>query len=188
MRKSRARARSLRRKTVLLVVTGSIAAVKAGDLIQALRSRGARVICVMTDTARHFVTPVVLKAYSGEPVYGEFFGFEHVKNILHTSLAEEADAVLVAPASADFIARLAAGMANDLASCTILSTARPVVIAPAMNDRMYTHPLTQKNIRTLKEIGYHFVDPVEGRLVCGRTAVGHIAGAETIAAFLQNLI
>ena len=100
--------------------------------------------------------------------------------MIHTSLAEEADAVLVAPASANFIARLAAGMAGDLASCIVLATQKPVVVAPAMNDQMYGHPLTQKNLQTLEDIGYHLVEPVKGDLICGKNAVGHISDTRMI--------
>jgi len=99
---------------------------------------------------------------------------------------ETSDVILVAPASADFIARLAAGLADDLASCLILATHRPVLIAPAMNDQMYLHPVTQRNIRSLKEIGYHFIDPVEGPLVCGKEAIGHISDPETIVQSLAR--
>lgn len=185
MKKSKS---NLEGKTILQIVTGSIAAYKAGDLIQVLRAEGARVICVMTPSAKHFVTPLVLRAVSGEPVYGDFFTTESPYDVIHTSLAEKADLVLVAPASADFIAKLACGLADDLASCILLAARRPVVIAPAMNDQMYTHPLTQENIRKLKKIGYAFVDPVEGPLVCGKEAMGHISDSSTITASLKQIL
>lgn len=180
MKKSNPKAKKLQAKTILLILTGSIAAYKAGDLIQALREAGARVVCVMTESAKQFVTPLVLRALSGEKVYHDFFSAETPYDVLHTSLAEEADLVLAAPASADFIARLAHGMASDLASCIVLATRRPVVVAPAMNDQMYSHPLTQENIQKLKLIGYRFIDPVIGPLVCGKEALGHVAEPETI--------
>ncbi len=180
MKKPSPKAKRLQAKTVLHVITGSIAAYKAGDTIQALRAEGARVICVMTECAKHFVTPLALRAVSGEYVYRDFFSTETPYGVVHTSLVETSDAILVAPASANFIARLAAGFADDLASCLILATHRPVLIAPAMNDQMFLHPITQSNIEKLKAVGYHFIDPVEGRLVCGREAVGHISDSETI--------
>lgn len=180
MKKSNPKAKKLQGKTVLHVLTGSIAAYKAGDVIQALRAEGARVICVMTACAKHFVTPLSLRALSGEYVYHDFFSTETPYGVVHTSLVETSDAVLVAPASANFIARLAAGFADDLASCLILATPRPVLIAPAMNDQMYLHPITQANIRKLKEIGYHVIDPIEGRLACGKEAIGHISDPQTI--------
>jgi phosphopantothenoylcysteine synthetase/decarboxylase len=172
--------RNLHHKTILLLVSGSIAAYKIGDLVTLLREQGARVPCVMTPSAKHFVTPLVLRALSGERVYDDFFTPDSPYDVLHTTLAEQADLVLAAPASADLIARLAAGMADDLASCIVLATQKPVMIVPAMNDQMLNHPLTQQNIKKLKGIGYHFVDPVKGHLVCGKEAVGHIASAETI--------
>jgi phosphopantothenoylcysteine decarboxylase/phosphopantothenate--cysteine ligase len=175
-------------KKILLVLTGSIASAKAGDQIKELRSRGWQVTCVLTKAAENFVTPLTVRAFSGQPVYGEFFSHETPYDVLHTSLAEESDAILAAPASADFIARLAAGMADDLASCIILATKKPVVVAPAMNDQMYLHPLTQKNLGILKEVGYHILDPIEGDLVCGKTAIGHIPDPKTLADAVQTII
>ncbi|MBI3313228.1 MAG: hypothetical protein HYZ83_03245 [Candidatus Omnitrophica bacterium] len=176
MKKLLPKEKRLKDKVVLHVLTGSIAAYKTGDLIEALRGEGARVICVMTESAKKFITPLTLRAISGNPVYHDFFSPDTPYDVLHTSLAEQADLILVAPASANFIARLAAGMADDLASCTILAARSPVAIAPAMNDQMYAHPLTQKNIQILKSISYHFIDPVKGHLVCGKEALGHISG------------
>jgi len=188
MKKLKPKAKKLKNKTILLVLTGSIAAYKAGDLIKQLRQEGARVVCAMTAAAEQFITPVTLRALSGESVYRDFFAADGPYGVVHTSLAETVDLIAVAPASANFIARLAAGMADDLPSCLILSTKKPVVIAPAMNDRMYRHPLTQRNIKQLRQIGYYFVDPVEGDLVCGRKAVGHIASAETILSQILECI
>ncbi len=188
MKKSNPRAKSLLRKTILLIVSGSIAAYKIGDLITLLRERGARVVCVMTESAKHFVTPLVLRSLSGERVYQDFFAPDTPYDVLHTSLAEEADLILAAPASADFIARLAAGMADDLASCIVLAAQKPIALVPAMNDQMYAHPLTQQNIRKLKDIGYHFIDPVRGHLVCGKEAMGHISDPETIVCSLAVIL
>ena len=180
MKKQSPRKKRLQHKTVLHILSGSIAAYKAGDLIQLLREEGARVVCVMTESAKHFVTPLVLRALSGERVYHDFFSPDSPYDVLHTSLAEEADLILVSPASADLIARLAAGMANDLASCIVLAARRPVVIVPAMNDQMYAHPLTQRNLETLRKIGCHLIDPIHGHLVCGKEAMGHISEDTTI--------
>jgi len=178
----------LRNKTVLLVVTGSIAAYKIPDLIQALREEGARVLSVLTEAGKKFVTPLVVRAVSGQPVYDDLFTPHSPYDVIHTSLAEQADLILVAPASANFIARLATGLANDLATSIILAAERPVILAPAMNDQMYRNPLTQENILKLKKLGYRFVDPVEGYLICGKEALGHIAEPQTIAsAVLRSL-
>ena len=181
--------KSLNNKTIVHIVTGSIAAYKAGDLVQVLREAGARVICVLTACAKHFVTPLTLRALSGEAVYSDFFSAETPYGVIHTSLAEEADLVLIAPASANFIARLAAGLADDLASTIVLAADKPIVVVPAMNDHMLSHPLTQRNLKTLREIGYHIVDPIVGDLVCGKEALGHIADHADIlqkTAFLLN--
>lgn len=170
----------LRNKTVLLVITGSIAAYKIPDLIQSLREEGAKVLSVLTEAGKKFVTPLVVRAVSGEPVYDDLFTTHSPYDVIHTSLAEQADLILVAPASANFIARLAVGLANDLATSIILAAERPVLLAPAMNDQMYRNPLTQENIQKLKKLGYRFVDPVEGYLICGKEALGHIAEHRTI--------
>lgn len=170
----------LRGRKILLVITGSIAAYKIPDLIQLLRDEGARVTCVLTEAGKKFVTPLTIRAVSGEPVYEDFFTPQTPYDVIHTSLAEWAELILVAPASANFIARVAAGLANDLASSILLAADRPVLLAPAMNDQMYQNPLTQENIAKLRKIGYRFADPVEGHLVCGREALGHISDPETI--------
>lgn len=177
-------------KTILHILTGSVAAYKAGDLIRDLRDQGAKVICVMTKAARHFVTPLVLRALSGNRVYQEddFFSSETPYDVLHTSLGEESDLILIAPASADFIAKLACGFAEDLASCTVLAARKPVLIVPAMNDQMYDHPITQSNIKKLKSIGHQFIDPIEGHLVCGKEAVGHVADSKKILVLIQSAL
>lgn len=172
--------KSLNRKTIVHIVTGSIAAYKAGDLVQLFREEGARVICVLTACAKHFVTPLTLRALSGEAVYSEFFSAETPYGVIHTSLAEEADLIVISPASANFIARLAAGLADDLAATIVLASHRPIVLVPAMNDQMLSHPLTQRNLKTLRDIGYHVVDPIVGDLVCGKEALGHIANPSDI--------
>lgn len=185
---SRQKAKNLARKTILHIISGSIAAYKAGDLIQELRESGARTVCILTEAAKKFVTPLTVRALSGEPVYHDFFSPDTEYAVLHTSLAEQADLILVAPASANFIARLAAGLADDLASCTVLASQAPVVIVPAMNDQMYRNPITQSNIQKLMDLGYQFVLPVEGHLVCGKEAIGHIAANETIIQLAERVL
>ncbi|HNX69560.1 MAG TPA: flavoprotein [Candidatus Omnitrophota bacterium] len=180
MSRSNRKAKSLSGKTVLQVLTGGIAAYKSPDLIKEMRSEGARVVCVMTACAKEFVTPTVLRTVSGERVYSEMFPLDAPFGVLHTSLAEVPDVVLVSPATANFIAKISAGIADDLPSCICLATRKPIVIAPAMNDGMFTHPITQRNIAQLKALGYRFVDPVEGNLACGRVGIGHIASNESI--------
>ena len=174
------RAGPLKGKKVLLIITGSISAYKIPDLIQSLREEGARVTCVLTEAGKKFVTPLTVRAVSGEPVYDDFFTVRSPYDVIHTSLAEWADLILIAPASANFIARLAGGLANDLASSILLAADRPVLLAPAMNDRMYQNPITQENMAKLRRIGYRFADPIAGHLVCGKEALGHISEPETI--------
>lgn len=188
MKKQSPKRKSLRNKTVLHVITGSIAAYKACEQIRAMKEEGARVIAVLTKAAEEFITPLTIRSLTGEWVYGDLFAKETPHHVLHTSLADTADLILIAPASADIIARLACGMADDLATSVVLATGSPVLIAPAMNDRMYRHPLTQNNIRRLKETGYHFLDPVEGYLACGRVAVGHIAETSAILDAVRRCI
>lgn len=147
-----------------------------------------QVTCILTKAAEKFVTPLAVRAFSGQPVYGDFFSHETPYDVLHTSLADENDLVLVAPATADFLAKLSAGMADDLGSCVILATQKPVVLAPAMNDQMYHHPLTQRNLETLRSIGYHILPPIEGDLVCGKTAIGHIPEPASIAETVQEIL
>jgi len=153
-----------------------------------MKGEGIRVVCVLTSCAREFVTPTVLRAVSGERVYSEMFPQDAPFGVLHTSLADLSDLVLVSPATANFIAKMAIGISDDLASCLVLATRKPVLVVPAMNDNMYTHPVTQKNIAQLKALGYHFVDPVEGDLACGRVGVGHIALEESILASVKNIL
>lgn len=186
--KSSPKEKRLPRRTVLHILTGSIAAYKAADLVGEMRDQGARVVCVLTEAARHFVSPLVLRAVSGERVYHDFFSPETPYDVLHTSLAQEADVILVAPASADFVARLALGLADDLASCIVLAARRPVVVVPAMNDQMYTHPLTQEHLGKIRSIGYHVIEPVKGHLVCGREAIGHVAENSAIVAALKKIL
>ncbi|HOG23865.1 MAG: Coenzyme A biosynthesis bifunctional protein CoaBC [Candidatus Omnitrophica bacterium ADurb.Bin292] len=188
MSKSSPRAKRLSSKTVLQIVTGSIAAYKTPDLVKMMKEDGAKVICVQTDSSRKFVTETVLRTVTGERVYSDLFPNETPWGVMHTSLADLADVILIAPASANFIAKLAHGIADDLGTCVCLATRRPILIAPAMNDHMYTHPLTQRNMAQLKAIGYRFVDPVEGDLACGRTGVGHIAPLATILESLVSVL
>lgn len=142
----------------------------------------------MTACAKEFVTPTVLRTMSGERVYSEMFHQDAPFGVLHTSLADLSDLVLISPATANFIAKMATGISDDLASCLVLATRKPVLVVPAMNDAMYMHPVTQKNISQLKALGYHFVDPIEGDLACGRVGIGHIAPEEAILASVRGLL
>lgn len=167
-------------KKILLGITGSIAAYKACDIIGLLRKKGFSVKCAMTPDAAQFITPLTLETLSGEKVADEMFRLPDNREPFHISLAEWADLVVVAPATADIIGRVAAGICDDILSCAICATKSPVMFAPAMNDGMYSNPVVQDKITYLKSKGYLFVGPVEGRLACGRTGMGHLASAEDI--------
>ena len=180
--------RNLKGKIILLCITGSIAAYRACDLVRDLRAEGADVVCLMTEAAKHFVTPLTFHSLSGHPVYSDPFSEQEDWSVLHTTLADRANLILIAPATADIIARLAGGFASDLITSVILASKAQVLIAPAMNDNMFAHPITQENIRKLEEIGYQFVEPIEGDLVCGRIGVGHIAENEVVLAAVHKTL
>lgn len=175
-------------KTILLCLSGSIALYRACDLLRDLRREGAEVFCVMTKGAQQFVTPLTFQTLSAHPVYTDMFAANVDWNVLHTSLADRASLILICPASANLIARLAAGMADDLVVSSVLASKAKVLIVPAMNDNMYAHPATQTNVKTLKERGCEFVDPVRGELACGREGVGHIAENAVIMKRVQSLL
>ncbi|MDD5084731.1 MAG: flavoprotein [Candidatus Omnitrophica bacterium] len=176
------------KKTVLLGVTGSVAAYKACEITSGLCKAGIDVVCVMTKGALEFITPLSLKSLSGNQVFCDMFGDSAFKAPLHTSLADQADILLIAPASCNVIARLAQGLCDDLLTSVAISTRAPIVIAPAMNDNMYNHPATIENIKRLKKWGVSFIEPVEGHLVCGRTGIGHLAPVDEIVSRVKSLL
>ncbi len=176
----------LKGKKILLCVTGSIAAYRVCDLIGRLKENGIGIACAMTKGALQFITPLTIRSLSGGKVYTDLF--TEFEGVLHTSLADESDLILVMPASANVIARLANGFADDLVTATILASRAAVLVVPAMNDNMYRNPITQGNLKRLREIGYEFVDPVKGPLVCGREDIGHIAADETILSKIRSLL
>lgn len=180
--------KSLDGKTILFCITGSIAAYRACDLVRELRAEGADVICLMTEAAKHFVTPLTFRSLSGHPVYSDPFSEQEDWSVLHTTLADRADLILISPATADIIARLAGGFASDLITSVVLASRAKVLIAPAMNDNMLAHPITQENIKKLRKIDYQFVEPIEGDLVCGRIGVGHIAENSDILDSVRSLL
>ncbi|WP_310599795.1 bifunctional phosphopantothenoylcysteine decarboxylase/phosphopantothenate--cysteine ligase CoaBC [Desulfobulbus sp.] len=165
----------LRGKRILLGVTGSIAAYKAADWLRSLIKEEAVVTVVMTEAAERFVSPLTFSALSGQAVYRDMFDEAPDRIMAHINLSREADAILVAPATAQTIARLAHGMADNLLGTAILAARIPVVICPAMNSFMLSHPATQDNIRRLESFGYHFVQPGSGELACGEIGDGRLA-------------
>ncbi len=167
-------------KTIVVGVTGGIAAYKAAELVRFLVKDGAFVRVIMTKNAQEFITPLTLQTLSGNPVATETFNLTQESEIGHIRLADTADLILIAPASADVIGKLAHGIADDLLTTVLLATMAPVLVAPAMNVHMYSHPAVQENIRILGQRGYRFVEPAEGFLACGYEGKGRLADPEDI--------
>lgn len=164
----------LKGKRILLVISGGIAAYKAIELIRLLKKSGAHVRCVLTHGGAQFVTPLTVAAISEEHVYTDLFSLKDESEMGHIRLSREVDLVLVAPASANIMAQMAHGLAEDLASTTLLATNKPVMICPAMNPMMWAHAATQDNITTLKQRGIIIVDPDEGEMACGEHGAGRL--------------
>ena len=176
----------LENKRILLIVAGGIAAVKVPDLIRRLRERGAHVRCVLTKGGAQFVTPLTLAALSGDKVYQDLFSLTDESEMGHIRLSREADILLVAPATADIMAKMAAGQADDLATTALLATDKPVMIAPSMNAMMWTHPATQANLLTLQNREVKTVGPGAGDLACGEVGDGRMAEVPDIIAALSR--
>ncbi|MCX5681204.1 MAG: hypothetical protein NT079_02840 [Candidatus Omnitrophica bacterium] len=169
------------KKHLLLGVTGSIAAYKACDMIRAFQRQDIDVTVVMTEEAKNFITPLTLASLSRNRVYGEMFLKDLSDwDIEHVSLAGKADLLLIAPATANVIGKIACGIADDLLSCIAMTTKAPIVIAPAMNEGMYTNKIVQENMKRLQGHGVHFVNPIKGELACGVIGEGHLAQIDTI--------
>lgn len=175
------------KKRIVLGITGSIAAYKAIELTSLLVKKGYEVHVIMTRAATKFVTPLTIQTISQHPVHVEMFDSPKDWEIGHISLAQRADVILIAPATANFIGKLAAGLADDLLSATLLATRAPVIIAPAMNVGMYENPIFQKSMQFLREQGYFFVEPDEGRLACGTTGKGRLAELDKIVSALEKI-
>lgn len=175
-----------RGRRVLLIIAGGIAAYKSLELIRRLRDQGAEVRCVLTKGGAEFVTPLSVAALSEHKVFQELFSLTDEAEMGHIRLSREADVVVVAPCTADLMARMAAGMADDLAATVLLATDKPVLIAPAMNTMMWAHPATQANLKTLHSRGVLSVGPNAGVLACGETGAGRMAEVPEIIAALAD--
>ena len=175
-------------KNILIGVTGGISAYKICDLISSLKYKGSNIQVVMTNNATKFITPLTLQTLSKNKVYTSTFENENEKEVTHISLAQNADMVLIAPCSANVIGKIANGIADDLLTTTILATKAPVVIAPAMNDNMYSNPIVLDNIEKLKRFGYKFIEPDTGNLACGYIGKGKLVKKEVIIEYLNNLL
>lgn len=176
-------------KRILLIIGGGIAAYKCLDLIRRLRERGASVRCVMTAAAQEFVTPLAVGALSADHVFSDLFDRQDEHDVGHIRLSREADLVVVAPATADLMAKMANGLANDLASTTLMATDKKVLIAPAMNPRMWSHPATRRNRATLEQDGVAFVGPGRGEMAeSGEAGDGRMAEPLEIVAAIEALL
>ena len=175
-------------KNILLIISGGIAAYKSLDLIRRLKERGAGVRCVLTGGGAQFVTPLSVAALSEEAVFQDLFSLKDESEMGHIRLSREADLLVVAPASADLMAKMAAGLANDLASTVLLATDKPVLFAPAMNTVMWDHPATKRNYRILLDDGLHAVGPGQGDLACGEVGAGRMSEPLEIVAAAENII
>jgi len=173
-------------KRVLLIVAGGIAAYKSLDLIRRLRDRGASVRCLMTEAAKEFVTPLSLAALSGQPLSDDLFSPHDDNGMAHINLSRQADLVVVAPATADLLAKMAHGLADDLASTTLLAADKNVLVAPSMNQFMWIHPATQANLAILKQRGVLQVGPGAGDLACGEVGDGRLAEVMDIVAAIES--
>ncbi len=168
-------------KRILLIVGGGIAAYKASELVRLLRKRGHAVRCVLTEAGQHFVTPMTLAALSEDKVYTTLWDLKDEAEMGHIQLSRQADLIVVAPATADLIARMAGGLANDLATTLLLATDKPVLAAPAMNVRMWLHPATMRNVAQLRADGITVMAPDEGPMACGEFGPGRLPEPDRIA-------
>ena len=173
-------------KRILLIVSGGIAAYKSLDLIRRLRERGAAVRCILTKAGAKFVTPLSLAALSGDKVYGELFSLIDESEMGHIRLSREADLVVVVPATANILARMAQGLATDLATTALLATDKPVMVAPSMNVRMWDHAATRANLAVLRQRGVSVIGPGSGDLACGETGDGRLAEVADIVAAIET--
>src|SRR5579862_3722149 len=178
----------MRGKSVLLIIGGGIAAYKTLELVRRLRERDVRVHTILTGAGAQFVTPLSVSALTGEKTYQDLFSLTDEAEMGHIQLSRSADLVVVAPATADLMAKLAAGLANDLASTALLATAKPVLMAPAMNVRMWNHPAAQRNLARLQADGIALVGPGDGEMACGEFGPGRMAEPAQILDAIQSML
>ena len=178
----------MRGNSVLMIIGGGIAAYKSLELIRRLKERGIAVRAILTPAGAQFVTPLSVSALTGEKVFQDLFSLTDEAEMGHIQLSRSADLVVVVPATADLMAKLAHGHANDLASTALLATDKPVLMAPAMNVRMWNHPATQRNLNTLKADGVAFIGPDDGAMACGEFGPGRMAEPLAIAAAVENAL
>ena len=170
----------MKQKNILLIVTGSVAAYKAMDLVRLLRKKSYNVTCILTKSACEFITPLLASSLSGNKTYNELFSIEDEIEMGHINLSRQSDLIVVAPATADFIGKIAGGLADDLASNVILAANKKIILAPAMNEKMWDNKATQKNLAKVLESGIAVVEPETDILACGEFGVGKMAHPEKI--------
>src|SRR4051794_9943205 len=177
---------SLSEKRILIIIGGGIAAYKVLELIRRLKDSGASVRVAMSGSAHHFVTPLSVSAITGDRVFQNLFDLDDEHEIGHIRLARETDLIVVAPATADILAKMAHGLADDLASTVLLATDRPVLVAPAMNPKMWSHPATERNVAQLMDDGVRFVGPESGEMAeSGEAGLGRLAEPPAILAAIK---
>lgn len=172
-------------KKIIYGVTGSIAAFKAATIVSKLKCQGFDITVIMTKSSQNFINPLTFRTLSQNKVITDIFVEDNEYDPKHVSIADKADIVVIAPATANIIGKLASGIADDALTSIVMASNAPVLIAPAMEERMYTNPITQRNIWVLQEVGYKFLGPEKGRLASGRTGVGRMADTEMI---IQSII
>jgi len=167
-------------KNIVLGVTGSIAAYKAVEVVSSLVKQGNHVTVIMTSCAQRFVTPVTFQTISKNKVITDLFVDNENYDPEHVALAEQADLIVIAPATANLIGKIASGIADDALTCTVMAAQSKVIIAPAMNDSMYLNPIVQDNLKKLMKLGYKIIEPEKGRLCTGRVGIGRLASVKKI--------
>ena len=175
-------------KQLLLIISGSIAAYKIPEFIRLCRKANISVHCILTKGGEQFVTPITLASLSEHPVYTDIFSLKDEVEMGHIRLSRESDVILVAPASADIIAKMAHGLADDLATTVLLATDKRVLLAPAMNHRMWDHSATQRNLRLIEEDGIIIIPPDSGELACGEEGMGRMAEPAELLVYIQRFL
>ena len=178
----------LKGKRILLIVTGGIAAFKSLELVRQIRSVGGEVRAILTKSAAEFVTPLSLQALTEDRVYSDLFSLTEESEMGHIQLSRNSDIILVAPATANFLAKMRLGICDDLASTVVLATDKPVIAVPAMNVRMWDHEATQENIITLKDRNIKFIGPDEGEMACGEYGLGRMSEPSEIVSGIQSIL
>ncbi len=179
---------TLKAKQIVLGIGGGIAAYKCCELTRLLVKQGADVHIVLTQAGLQFVTPLTLQTLSGNPVHTEMFNLIREREVGHIALADRADLLLVAPATADLIAKVSCGICDDLLTTVICATAAPVVFAPSMNVHMWENAITQENVTRLTKLGYRFIDPAEGELACGYEGKGRLPETAAIVSEITTIL